>query len=232
METSRFRHRIEYTRNKHSRAVYRGNTIIIRLARNLSKAEEQEHIRNLLRRMAHLILREREKTPIDPFRPLLSGGQSLTVRLATGRRFLFTLHPGPRTRAVRTQGGWRVTVSPLLRRRALHRFLWSLLARTELPRMQRLVEQVNRATLRVLVRDVRLQFATTQWGSCSTKGAIMLNTTLLFLPPSLVQYVIVHELAHRRIANHSPAYWRIVAWALPHFRRPYGELQEYRLPLE
>ena len=77
------RHRVEYTRNKHSRAVCRGNTIIIRLARNLSKAEEREHIQSLLRRMTHLVLQEREKSSVDPFRHLLSGGQTQTVTLAT-----------------------------------------------------------------------------------------------------------------------------------------------------
>lgn len=226
----RLRHKIERTRNKHSRAVCQGNTIIIRLARNLSKTEEQEHIRNLLRRMTHLVLEERQKTPIDPFRHLLEGGQMQTITLATGKKIVFSLVPGARTRARRTLRGWNIEVSPQIRRKALHRFLWKLLSASEQRRIEELVHAINRETYRVHIREVRLSFATTQWGSCSPKGVIMLNTALLFVPPSVLRYVIIHELAHRIHANHSPRYWREVKWAMPTYERAYKALQEYRLP--
>lgn len=230
MQPQRLRHRIEYTKNKHSRAVCRGDTIIIRLARNLSKTEEQEHIRSLLRRMTHLVLEERQKTVIDPFRHLLQGGQSATITLATGRKLKITLTPGSRTKAVRTTRGWNVEISPHIRRKALHRFLWSLLAASERARIEQLVREISRKTYRAGVKKVNLNFATTQWGSCSPRGVIMLNTALLFLPPSVLKYVIVHELAHRVHANHSDAYWGEVARVLPGYKRAYGMLQDYRLP--
>lgn len=226
----RLRHRIEYTRNKHSRAVYSGGTIVIRLARNLTKTEQEEHIRNLLRRMTMIILREHRKIPVDPFRQLLEGQGVLSVRLASGRTYGFTLTPGPGTRAQRTQHGFLVTVGPRLRRRALHRFLWSLLARAESASVRAAVERVNRETFAVPIRSVRLRFALTQWGSCSRHGVIMLNAALLFLPEHLLEYVIIHELAHYRVANHSPAYWQLVESALPRYREMYKALQEYRLP--
>jgi predicted metal-dependent hydrolase len=58
---------------------------------------------------------------------------------------------------------------------------------------------------RVTVRRQR-----TRWGSCTTRGAISLNESLVFLPPSLVRYVLVHELAHTRRMDHSPAFWALV----------------------
>lgn len=230
MTSPRFRHRIEYTRNKHSRAVCRGDTIIIRLARNLSRTEEQEHISSLLRRMTHLILEDRQKKTIDPFRHLLNGGQSATVTLATGKKYTFTLVPGERTRAHRTARGWTVEISPQIRRAALHRFLWSLIADAECDRIENLTHSLNAEYTRVHVRQVKLRFATTQWGSCSPKGIIMLNPALLFLPPSLLKYVIIHELAHRIQPNHSPAYWREVKRAMPTYEKAYKELQNFRLP--
>lgn len=230
MEPRRFRHRIERTKNKHSRAVCRGNTIVIRLAKNLSKSEEQEHIQSLLRRMTHLVLEERQKKVIDPFRHILNGGQSQTVTLPTGKKYAFTLIPGERTHATKTARGWNVEISPQIRRNALHRFLWSLLAISEHQRIENLVHVLNDELLGVHMRSVKLRFATTQWGSCSPKGMIMLNTALLCVPPSLLKYVIVHELAHRIHANHSDAYWREVERALPGYKRAYRELQNYRLP--
>ena len=230
MAAQPFKHRIEHTKNKHSRAVCKGNTIIIRLARNLSGAEEQEHIQSLLRRMTHLVLEEREKKMVDPFRHLLSGGQTQSITLATGKKYMFALAPATRTRAVRTSTGWKIEVSPQVRRTSLHRLFWSLISKQELPRISALVHKINEETYNVRIREVKISFATTQWGSCSPRGVIMLNTALLFLPPSLLRYVIIHELAHRRHANHSDAYWREVESMLPGYKKPYEELQNYRLP--
>ncbi len=57
--------------------------------------------------------------------------------------------------------------------------------------------------------SVRLQKS--RWGSCSAKGNISLNASLLFLPDVLVRHVLVHELTHLKHLNHSPAFWQDVS---------------------
>lgn len=57
-----------------------------------------------------------------------------------------------------------------------------------------------------------------RWGSCSSARNISLNYKLLFLPPELVRYVFLHELAHTRHLNHSAAYWRFLTTLEPHAR--------------
>ncbi len=153
-----------------------------------------------------------------------------TVTLATGKKLTITLVPGATTKARRTLRGWTIEVSPHIRRSALHRFLWSVVAESEEARISELVHRINDELFGVKVRDVKLRFATTQWGSCSPKGIIMLNAALLFVPPSLLKYVIVHELAHRIHANHSATYWREVERAMPGYEKHYKTLQDYRLP--
>ncbi|OGJ54887.1 hypothetical protein A3D11_03115 [Candidatus Peribacteria bacterium RIFCSPHIGHO2_02_FULL_49_16] len=230
MNDPRIRHRIEKTRNKYSRAILRENTIIIRLAKNLSERERREHIQNLLDRMMDQVRKERHKKLIHPFRHLLNGGQNQTVKIATGKRYTFTLLPGKRTKTVKKGDGWQITVSPHVRREALHRLLWSLLSKAEQERVERLVEQINLEKTSVRYKNVRLSFAQSQWGSCSPCGTIMVNAALLFVPPSLLHYVIVHELVHCRIPNHSVRYWNLVEQALPHYKNVYHKLQQYRLP--
>lgn len=226
-------HRVVQTRNTCSRAVLHEDTIIIRLARNLSREERREHIRSLLRRMMEQVLKEQRKKRIAPFRHLLEGGETLTLQTRTGKTYRFLLTPEQRTRVLPLRGGqngWTVHIGPHLRQPALHRLLWNLLAQAEVQQVEKIVRALNRKTLRVPIRGVKLTFARSQWGSCSPKGVIMLNTALLFLPRKILHYVIIHELAHRFVHNHSPRYWEVVKRAMPHYRKAYRELQNYRLP--
>lgn len=224
-------HRVEKTRNKHSRAVFQEDTIIIRLAKNLSKSEEREHVQDLLDRMTKQLLEEEKlRVHIHPFKGLLSGKQKDTVELASGKKYEITLWAGEKLAAARTRKGWVVSVSPRTRRASLHRFLWNLIAEAEYDRIERLVDTINEQTLKVRIKDVRVRFASSQWGSCSPKGIIMLNAALLFVPPSQLKYVVVHELAHRKRADHSPKYWSFVEDALPGYRTARNHLQNFRLP--
>ena len=58
----------------------------------------------------------------------------------------------------------------------------------------------------------------TRWGSCSSGGNLNFNWRLLLMPERVMDYVIVHELAHRREMNHSAAFWQIVETYLPDYR--------------
>lgn len=59
----------------------------------------------------------------------------------------------------------------------------------------------------------------TRWGSCSTRGTISLNVCLAFQPADVLRYLLIHELAHTRHMNHSPAFWSCVGAACPDWQR-------------
>ncbi len=59
--------------------------------------------------------------------------------------------------------------------------------------------------------QIEIRNQRTRWGSCSTNGTLGLNWRLMMAPPEIIDYIIVHELAHLREANHSPAFWSLVA---------------------
>ncbi|WP_285906515.1 M48 family metallopeptidase [Pseudodesulfovibrio pelocollis] len=66
---------------------------------------------------------------------------------------------------------------------------------------------------------MRVRRQRTRWGSCSSRGVISLNAKLLFLPPELVDHLLLHELCHTRHLNHSDAYWALVASHQPDYER-------------
>ena len=71
--------------------------------------------------------------------------------------------------------------------------------------------------LKVVPRSIKLSEAKTQWGSCTANGSVRLNVQLIKLPPRLIDYVVVHELAHLRELNHSAAFWRVVESVCPDY---------------
>jgi predicted metal-dependent hydrolase len=79
--------------------------------------------------------------------------------------------------------------------------------------------------LNVVPTAVKLSEAKTQWGSCTAQGSVRLNVQLIKLPARLVDYVVVHELAHLRELNHSASFWRVVESACPDYAVLCNELK-------
>ncbi len=59
----------------------------------------------------------------------------------------------------------------------------------------------------------------TRWGSCSSKGNLNFNCLLMLAPPEVTDYVVVHELCHRKQMNHSKAFWNEVEKVIPEYKK-------------
>jgi Predicted metal-dependent hydrolase len=81
--------------------------------------------------------------------------------------------------------------------------------------------------LGVKYEQIQIRNQKTRWGSYSTRtGTLSLNFRLLMAPPDVVDYVIVHELAHAEHPNHGPRFWRLVEQHVPDYEKKNEWLKE------
>jgi predicted metal-dependent hydrolase len=95
-------------------------------------------------------------------------------------------------------------------------------ARCDLPAQLLALAALHGITVaRISIRDQR-----SRWGACSPRGTITLNWRLIQTPPFVREYVLLHELMHRRELNHSRRFWRLVAACCPRYAEARRWLKE------
>ncbi|MBW6465683.1 MAG: M48 family metallopeptidase [Brevefilum sp.] len=95
-----------------------------------------------------------------------------------------------------------------------------------------IVDYTKRFNLKV--NRVRITSARTRWGSCSGKGNLNFTYRLCMAPLEVIEYVVVHELAHLKVPNHSRTFWVEVAKMYPDYQKQRNWLKQhgYRLNLD
>jgi predicted metal-dependent hydrolase len=106
----------------------------------------------------------------------------------------------------------KVAEIPADLRPAIQKHLRQLAAKELTPRVMELAARNEINVTRVSVRNQK-----SRWGSCSRRGKISLNWRLIQSPPFVCDYIILHELAHRRQMNHSDKFWMEVARLCPDY---------------
>jgi predicted metal-dependent hydrolase len=84
--------------------------------------------------------------------------------------------------------------------------------------------------LQVSWKKLSLSSAGTRWGSASADGSIRLNWRLVHFRLPVIDYVVVHELSHLRVMDHSPRFWDTVRAIVPDYQALRGQLKDDTLP--
>lgn len=93
-------------------------------------------------------------------------------------------------------------------------------------RVQHYADQLGWPMPKVLIRNQKKR-----WGSCNAKGELRFNWRLVMLPLRVLDYVVVHEMAHLKVLNHSPRFWALVEQIMPDYKTRHQALHELGLGL-
>ncbi|MBB1295147.1 M48 family metallopeptidase [Pseudoalteromonas sp. SR41-4] len=91
---------------------------------------------------------------------------------------------------------------------------------------ERLAELLPKTTWVTGIPSFRVMAMKKQWGSCSTKGNLMLNPHLIKAPKECIDYVILHELCHIAEHNHSERFWRLLTQVMPNWKEIKAKLDD------
>lgn len=157
---------------------------------------------------------------VPPALPVSAGARPERLELvAVGEDWRVVYRAQSRaTVGLRVEGPGRLLAAgpvdePSLCQAALKRWLAQRARSALQPWLDELSAHTGLRYARMSIRAQRVR-----WGSCSADGAISLNLKLMFLPPELVRYVLLHELCHTRELNHSARFWRLLESVEPRAR--------------
>ncbi len=203
---------VRYRRSERARqyrlTLRRDGVAVATIPRNGSEREARRFVARHQRWLERARARQRaQRPPVREWRPgtvVLWRGAEVPIEVRAGAaRPEVALGAGVFP-VPRLEGDLR----PALEARMAHR------ARIELPaRAWELAAATGTVIKHVIVRNQR-----SRWGSCSTRGVISLNWRLVQAPEAVRDYIIYHELMHRRELNHSVRFWRHVADVCPAWR--------------
>ncbi len=162
------------------------------------------------------------------------------IRHRRARRYVVRVDPDGRVRVTIPRGGWKREADAFARRHLewIRQQQSKARARTMPPEKQHLLRTMAKESLPARFRElatehgldvarVSVRNQRSRWGSCGHDGHICLNWRLVLMPDWVRDYVMIHELMHLKLMNHSPAYWRLVRAACPNYVRARKWLRDH-----
>ena len=208
-----------YSGNKRAIAKLDGNIVQIKIPKWWPKNQVERTVENLEKRAISGI--ESGKWNSKTMKKIeFSEGQRIRI---FGKEFLMVKKTGKKSSIKKTD---YFTIIEIPGDFEFSKSVMKILTRELQPIVEKRVLVYNDAYLQAMVRKVRLRDTTSRWGSCSRDGKINLNFRLLFAPEEILDYVIVHELAHLKHKNHGAKFWELMDKIMPNHKERRKWLRE------
>ena len=198
------------SRNKNATARLRQNKIIISLPSRWPVSERQRIGANLKKRAIRSIKMGKwnpnigQHLQFEHCQSLVVMGKEFEINLIKANRF-----------GVRVNGRKLIVAGELDKKHKITKLIRKKVTEMIMPELVVRVNSINEKYFKSDLSGIRIRDSVSRWGSCSTRDAITLNFRLLLMPPEILDYVIVHELAHTKVRGHCSRFWSLVAEVMP-----------------
>ena len=202
-----------------------GDAVVV-LPIRAPEAEADELVRRHRRWIERHQGRIRERVSARAERPSLDRGREIPLHGEPHRVVSLAAIDGRRQATIRVVDGRIVVISPPLEARSTAELLerwFRAEARQEIEaHVAARAAEMDLSPKRITIRDQK-----TRWGSASRRGTLSFSWRLVLCPPWVLDYVVVHELAHLKVSGHGRAFWRIVERHFPDARAGRKWLREH-----
>lgn len=118
-------------------------------------------------------------------------------------------------------------LSPKVRQKTCQTLLHKIMSQTYQVHIKKRVDELNDLYFKKEINEIFLRNNSSNWGSCSSNKNISLSSRLLLAPAFVLDYIIIHELAHLVHHNHSKSYWSLVEKVMPSYMEAEDWLKNY-----
>ncbi len=208
------------TKNKTATARVKQNRVLIKIPSRWPESEKSKALEKLKTRM----LKAMGKNPsrFEQTEITFNDGQQLAL---LGNTFSINIQneKGRRSTARLIEDNIKIKLAEGLSdeetKKRVRILIRKTISKSLLPTLTGRVQNINERHFKFQFKSVRIKEMTSRWGSCSSRGNINLSFYLLFAPEEILDYVIIHELAHLKIRNHGGAFWNLVESAIPDYKQ-------------
>lgn len=218
---------VELKKKKNSSAKVYGDTIVLRISNKLPRRIQKEHVLYLLDSITKK-LEQRKVRPVPYTLDISEGfdviGKEYTTQIKYAKRKTCRCRVLPDD-VIEFILPDDVEMKELSR--PVRRGLLKVLAEDNQPFLEAYTSRLNDLYFKRQINKVSFKPFKSKWGECNSRREISVNVFLLFCPIDILEYILIHEIAHIDMLNHSKEYWKRVDKALPNRKKKEEWLKNY-----
>ncbi|MCA9495971.1 MAG: DUF45 domain-containing protein [Nanoarchaeota archaeon] len=199
-------------------SIKQGNVLNFRLSSYLSKKQKEEHFKELFDKISKKALKISDKIVVRSVEDAMESGSFVF----SGELYYLEYSKNRGVKLVDNNFIINFHTSYEL----IEKHIIKLLVQRYHLRLKNYVDFLNSQTYNFKIGGFELKNLNSKWGHCTYDNRVMLNLKLLNAPKDVLDYVIMHELAHIRYKNHSALFWHEVSRFCPNYRRVRKYLKE------
>ena len=206
----KFEIKVEFLNKKSSSVNVKEDKLFFKLSSSLNSTQKQEHFKTLFTKIVAKIEKKPHIYESSTFKKALERGEFYFAN----EKYLieYTKNRGVKLK----ENIFFVNVQTKLE--AMEKYVIKLLCQKYIVRVKDYIEALNKQSFNYLIKDIELKVVSSKWGHCTRDNRLMFNLKLLNADIDIFNYVIIHELAHIKVKNHSEKFWNEVQRFCPNYK--------------